>query len=542
MKIQTVWRKPIIVVSIALLLLLAPLSYAQQMEGKKTSTEQELPIEGNQVNLGLKNALMLGLKNNLNIAFQSYNPQIAATQIMRAESEYDTLLKSDFSKTRSRQQSGNTLSGGSATEVYQEKYDFNTAVQKKFTPGTAAELKLNNQQYKTDLSFQGLVPQYKSELILALTQPLLKDFGIDIGTSLIRIANLNQQMSVEQFREAVQDTLYRIELFYWNLYFQNEDLKSKEISLKLAEDLRREIKIKIDAGTLAPIEIYQAEQNVAARQEEVIVSKRRVQDAEDFLKASLNLYEKDQYWNVSIVPLDKPDLTVVNPNTDECIKVALEKRPDFIRTKLDLKKSNIEVKYTKNKTLPRIDLVGSIGTSGIAGRPTSSSGFLGPTLGKLLGSKPNPYSGHWDDVYDYLGSGNYYNYLIGLKLEIPLENKLAKSDYAQAKIQQSQAVTEIKLKEVTIINEVRDAVREVETNIQRLATARAILKFSQETLAAEKKKYDVGMSTERNVLDFQDRLQKAMSNMALTESDYSRSLSNLLKVQGILVEEKGLTM
>ena len=80
-------------------MLLAPLSYAQQMEGKKTSTEQDLPIEGNQVNLGLKNALMLGLKNNLNIAFQSYNPQIAATQIMRAESEYDTLLKSDFAKT-----------------------------------------------------------------------------------------------------------------------------------------------------------------------------------------------------------------------------------------------------------------------------------------------------------------------------------------------------------------------------------------------------------------------------------------------------------
>ena len=69
-------------------------------------------------------------------------------------------------------------------------------MQKKFTPGTAAELKLNNQQYKTDLSFQGLVPQYKSELVLALTQPLLKDFGIDIGTSRIRIANLNQQMSV----------------------------------------------------------------------------------------------------------------------------------------------------------------------------------------------------------------------------------------------------------------------------------------------------------------------------------------------------------
>lgn len=529
--------------SLAMILFLSNPVLSQQQSGKKAAPQgTDIPIENNQVKLGLKSTLVLGLKNNLDIAFRSYNPQIAGTGIERAESEYDTLLKSDFSKNRSRQQVGNTLSGGSATEVYQERYNLNTAVQKRFTPGTSAELKLNNEQYKTDLSFQGLVPQYKSELILSLTQPLLKDFGIDIGTSRIRIANLNQQMSAEQFRQSAMDIMYRIELFYWNLYFQNQDLKSKQISLKLAQDLLREIKVKIDAGTLAPIEIYQAEQNVAARQEDIIVSKRRVQDAEDFLKSALNLYEKEQYWNVSILPLDTPDLTEVHPQLDECIKVALEKRPDFIMTKLDIKATNIQVKYTKNQTLPRIDLVGSIGTSGIAGRPTSSSGLYGGILDTLIGTQKNPYSGHWDDVYDSLGSRNYYSYLIGLKLEIPLENKLARSNYAQAKLQEAQALTQLKLREVTIINEVRDAVREVETNLQRLVTARAILKFSQETLAAETKKYEVGMSTQRDVLDFQDRLQKAMSNMALTESDYSRSVSNLARVKGILFEEKGLTM
>ena len=530
-------------ISIALILFLSGPVLSQQQAGNKVPAQgQNIPIENNQIELSLKSTLVLGLKNNLNIAFQSYNPQIVGTGIERAQSEYDTLLKSDFSKNRSRQQVGNTLSGGSATEVYQERYNWNTAVQKRFTPGTSAELKLNNEQYKTDLTFQGLVPQYKSELILSLTQPLLKDFGIDIGTSRIRIANLNQQMSAEQFRQSAMDIMYRIELFYWNLYYQNQDLKSKQISLKLAQDLLREIKVKIDAGTLAPIEIYQAEQNVAARQEDIIVSKRRVQDAEDFLKSALNLYEKEQYWNVSILPLDTPDLTEVHPQLDECIKVALEKRPDFIMTKLDIKATNIQVKYTKNQTLPRIDLVGSIGTSGIAGRPTSSSGLYGGILDTLIGTQKNPYSGHWDDVYDSLGSRNYYSYLIGLKLEIPLENKLARSNYAQAKLQEAQALTQLKLREVTIINEVRDSVREVETNLQRLVTARAILKFSQETLAAETKKYEVGMSTQRDVLDFQDRLQKAMSNMALTESDYSRSVSNLARVKGILFEEKGLTM
>ena len=527
-------------ISIALILFLSGPVLSQQQTAKKVAPQgTDLPIENNQITLGLKSTLMLGLKNNLDIAFQSYNPQIAATGIGRAESVYDTRLTTEFNKQQSRQQVGNVLvSTVSRPVVGQQYWNLNSGVQKKFTPGTAAELKLTNQQYVSDLTTAGLIPQYKSELVLSLTQPLLKDFGIDIGTSQIRIANLDQQMSAEQFRKSAMDIMYRIELFYWNLYFQNQDLKSKQVSLKLAQDLLREIKIKIDAGTLAPVEIYQAEQNVAARQEDIIVSKRRVQDAEDFLKSALNLYEKQQYWNVSIIPEDKPDLTEVHPQLDECIQVALEKRPDFIKSKLDIKASNIQVKYSKNQTLPRIDLIGSIGTSGMAGRPQLTQGVFGP----FTGLQKSPWSGHWDDVYDSLGSRDYYSYVIGLKLEIPLENKLARSNYAQAKLQEAQSITDLKRTEVVIINEVRDAVREVETNLQRQVTARAILKFSQETLAAETKKYDVGMSTQRDVLDFQDRLQKAMSNLALTESDYARSVSNLARVKGILFEEKGLTM
>ena len=527
-------------ISMALFLFLAGPGFSgQQVEKKAAPQGQDLPIENNQITLGLKSTLMLGLKNNLDIAFQSYNPQIVGTGIERAESVYDTRLSTEFNKQQSRQQVGNVLvSTVSRPAVRQQYWNLNSGVQEKFTPGTAAELKLTNQQYVSDLTTAGLIPQYKSELVLSLTQPLLKDFGIDIGTSQIRIANLDQQMSAEQFRKSAMDIMYRIELFYWNLYFQNQDLKSKQISLKLAQDLLREIKIKIDAGTLAPVEIYQAEQNVAARQEDIIVTKRRVQDAEDFLKSALNLYEKQQYWNVSIIPEDKPDLTEVHPQLDECIQVALEKRPDFIRSKLDIKASNIQVKYSKNQTLPRIDLIGSIGTSGMAGRPQLTQGVYGP----FTGLQKSPWSGHWDDVYDSLGSRDYYSYVIGLKLEIPLENKLARSNYAQAKLQEAQSITDLKRTEVVIINEVRDAVREVETNLQRQVTARAILKFSQETLAAETKKYDVGMSTQRDVLDFQDRLQKAMSNLALTESDYARSVSNLARVKGILFEEKGLTM
>ena len=137
-------------ISMALFLFLAGPGFSgQQVEKKAAPQGQDIPIENNQIKLGLKSTLMLGLKNNLDIAFQSYNPQIVGTGIERAESVYDTRLTTDFNKQQSRQQVGNVLVStvSPSPAVRQQYWNLNSWVQKKFTPGTAAELKLTNQQY-----------------------------------------------------------------------------------------------------------------------------------------------------------------------------------------------------------------------------------------------------------------------------------------------------------------------------------------------------------------------------------------------------------
>ena len=332
------------------------------------------------------------------------------------------------------------------------------------------------------------------------------------------------------------DILYQVEANYWNLMFRIEDLISKKKSLQSAEDLEREFKIKIEAGALAPIEIYQAKAEVALRSEKVIVAEAQVKRAEDELKLNLNLYEDETYWNVSIIPTDKPDIVTIADNLPEIIATALEKRPDFKQAKLNVQSSNIQVKYTKNQTLPRIDFVGSVGTTGLAGRPQETGGMFGGE------GEPSPWDGHWDDVYNSMTDGDYYKYSVGVKIEFPLENRLAKSQYNRAKIQKMQSITNIKNTENIIINEVRNAIRKLNTSRKVIDSAVASLKFSTEKLKAEEKKYKVGMSTTHDILEFQEELAEAESTLAFAQAEHRKAAANLARAKGVLLEEKGLSL
>lgn len=496
-------------------------------------------ITDNEIALSLESVLIHALKNNLDITFAATQPQAAATDITREKGAFDTLFSTQFTKYWERQQVGSALTGSNASaDIYQEQTNLDMGLSKKFTPGTMAELKMLHRETQTDMPFQGLMPEYYGELMLSLTQPLLRDFGISVGTSKIRIASLNRDVSELDFHKTVMDILVAIESHYWALYDRREDLLAKQKSLQRARDLQREFKIRIEAGTLAPIEIYQADAEVALRTQNVIVAESAVKKAQDDLKAALNLYDDERYWNVAIRPLDEPRQDRIQPDLIRSVQTALQKRPDFQAAKLGLQASNIQVKYSKNQTLPRVDLIGSIATTGLSGRPRDTSGVFGP----FYRSDPSPWDGHWDGVWDGLGDDEYYNYTIGIKIEIPLENRLAKSQYARARVQKSQSLINLKNKENTIINEVRDAIRKVTDSQKVLDAAMATLKLAREKLTAEERKFSVGMSTTFDLLQMQEDLAEAESSLANARAVHAQSIANFARVKGVLLEEKGLTL
>ncbi len=497
-------------------------------------------IEGNTIKLPLKSVIFLALKNNLQIAFESLGPDVSESDIAREESVYDPNVSLQFGKSRRVTQTGNFLAGAGEPSIYQQSWDLQVDVVKKFVSGTSAELKWDSSDSTTDFLFQALVPEYRSELNLSLTQPLLKDFGIDVGKSMIKIASLNFKISQDQFKNRVIDILHEVNRLYWNLYFQMEDYEARENSLKLAEDLLREFKIKIEAGTLAPIEIYQAEAEVATRKEDLIIAGDLLRDTEDTLRTALSFYEKEQYWDLAIIPVDEPRSTAVKEDLMEGLKVAFQHRPDYNQARMDIEARKIMVKYTKNQVLPRVDLFGTIGTMGLGGRGNPDAlDFVGGGNG---GGDASSFSTHWDDVADHLVSGDFYNYTIGIKIEFPLGNRFAKSQYSRAKVEALRAATYLKDLENNVINDVRMAVRQVTTDFERIQAAKASLRLSVEKLKAEEKKYEVGLSTAHDLLEFQEDLARAKSREARSLADYEKDLSSLARAKGVLLEEYNITI
>ena len=493
-------------------------------------------IDENTVELPLKNVIVLALKNNLEIAIASLSPGIAETDIMREESVYDPNFSLQYGKDRRVTQSANELTGAGADSVWQQNWDLDMDIMKKFVTGTSAELRWNTNEAKTDFVFQQLVPQYKSELNLSLTQPLLKDFGTSVGKSMITVANLNFKISESQFKNRVMDIIYQIQNIYWNIYFQREDYEARASSLKAAENLLREFKIRIDAGTLAPIEIYQAEAEVAERRQDLIVVWDLLKDQEDRLKKALNFYERQTDWDVTIVPADEPRFGPVTADLNESLKEAFAYRPDYNQAKMDIEARHIMVKYTKNQTLPRLDLFGTIGTMGLAGRTNPDAVSFGG------GGRGTPTATHWDDVADSMASGDYYNYAVGIKIEFPFGNRFARSQYSRAKIESARAATFLKDLENNVINEVRETLRQVETDIRKVEAGRASLRLAKERLAAEEKKYEVGLTTTYVLLEYQRDLATAESRYALSRADYEKDLANFARSKGVLLEEYNITI
>ena len=306
------------------------------------------------------------------------------------------------------------------------------------------------------------------------------------------------------------------------MVFSIGDLQVKETSLQRARDLEKQVKAQVDVGTLAELEILQAKSEVASREQGLLNALNLIEDNEDSLKNILNLSFDSIDGLKKIVPVDAPPFL---PGTEgtlaAALQTALSHRPDLLVKKEELLTKNIEVKYNENQMLPTLDLVGSLGLNGLAG----DSGTSG-----------NQLDGKYDKAIDEMFSSKFYLWEFGINLSYPIGNRAAKSRLASKRLEVAQFLLDIKDLENTIVVEVREAYRQIKTDIKRVQAARIASKLAQEKLNAEEKKFEVGLSTSFNVLEFQEDLAEEQSNEIKAIIDYNKSRNRLNQVAAQTLE------
>ena len=454
------------------------------------------------------------LAHNLEIYVERVNPSIAQWGIVREQGAFEPALTGQATyqenTTPFKPDDPNRLIFGSSTE--EQTLALQTGLIGKLPTGAQYGLNaLDTASASTATSNQftqtGTLP------LITVTQPLSRNFGLGPNLALLRVARKSQQIAAQTFANLVINTVSDAVNAYYELVFAIEDHKAKLDDLNRARALLAENRERVKIGVLSPLDVTQAEAGAAEREEAVIIAQRVIQDQEDILKRfiSQNVSEFD---GVSLIPAEYPVVEMVETDVPRSINTALLTRPDFIAAHNEVERRDILVKFNRNQLWPQIDLQGSYGLN---------------TRARSFG-----------DFVDNAARGDSPQWSIGVVMTVPLGNRVARANYHASRLDAEQALLMLKVLEQNIVVQVRNAVRQVETNLKRADASRVASRLAEESLKAEQEKLRAGTSTSFLVLQAQAQLSAAQSAEIRARADYSKSLIDLARAEGTTLRKQNI--
>lgn len=473
------------------------------------------------VSLSLKESIFYALRNNFDIGISKLGSRTKDYDITVKKAEFDPTLQLEGNIDNSVEPTVSKLVSGfgavNITPYVSQGHTANAIIKSLIPTGATVSLEYNIFRSFSDPNpFSLLNPYYKNYIEAKITQPLLKGAGWFYNRSPIYIARNNKKISLAQFKTTAIDVTNSVLEAYWNLVKAIEDLKVAKKSLERAEDLLRKNTIEVKAGTLAPIEIIDAESGVASRVEAIISAENTVKDKEDALKEVMNFADDAIISDAGVIPVDKPRFEPKKVELEDNLKIAMRERPELQEQQLKVDNADMRVRRRKNELFPSLDFTGGVRYTGL-GKEVSSAN---------------------DSTFSEDFQGEFFT----LSLEIPLGNRSARSKYNKSKLNKQQAVLKARKKELNIVVEVRESVRQVMTNIERVNATRKAGELAQRRLEVEEKKYSVGRTTSLEILRAQEDLATAEGNEAKAVIDYEISLGNLEKAKGTILDTYGIKL
>jgi outer membrane protein len=493
--------------------------------------------EAQEFPLSLADSLRIALEQNLDLVSARMDPEISAQQVNSQRAAFDPALFGGAEHSESKQQEISNLF--SLNERKQDGAQF--GIRQDFIFGGDASVDLSGGNTQQSGPLVTAESTYGANINVLLNMPLLNGRGKQAATEQLVLARGDLEISREQLRAQAHTVLETVENAYWDLVAARESLRIAGLSLARAQDLLELNRKKVEVGTLAPIEITEAEAGVASQEETVIIEETRLWDAEDELRRLLAIPESDPMWSASIIPTDEPFFEEVEIDLEAAIATALMERPELYTAKQTLRNRELSERISRRATKPTLDLALAFNPSG-----NNYESSVDPGPDGIPGTPDDIVStttdGKLNESVKEIFDVDNYSWSAGLNFSLPIGNKAAKASYAIARINKDKARIDLDNQLQSIRVEVRRAVRNVESGVKRVNAARANVELQKKKLDAEHKKYDNGMSTSFEILTFQRDLATAELALVNAHLDYIKSLVALEMSKGTLLQARGLSL
>lgn len=494
--------------------------------------------------MSLKQAIYLALKNNPQVKAVRLNPVLATETVRLANGAFDPVLTSQIDVSKDVTPSTSALQTGGTTAYSQKFYDWNFGITKVLSLSNATfGITFNNQRALSNSFFQSINPTYTPTLALSLSQPLLRNFGWKFATINVRIAESGQKQAQWNYEQSVMDFVQKVSADYWNVVLAEQSLAVTRAALKFNQDLVHNNQIAVKVGTLAPLDLQEAQSAAATSEANVATAEANLKTARAQLSQDILYNPNGTFLPAEIQPSQTPSPNQpIRINQEHALELAVQYRPSLASMREAIRAALLEVKFQKNQTLPQLNLSTQFGITSVAGatRCTPKFGNFGPPANCVSNGTPGtelPFKGTYPTALNRLWNFTYYNYAAVLSFQMPLDNASAKAELAQARIQYEQTRMQYRSALSQAVVEVQNAIANLIADKQRAQSTEQATYFAKQALRDEQVRFKVGMATTHDLLQFQQQEVAAEGNQVQAAIDLENAKLNLDHADGTLLQK-----
>jgi outer membrane protein len=492
-------------------------------------TVQALPEAGPRTPLSADEAVRRALERNLDIQVQRLEPQLLDYQVAALWANYRPTLTSSLFTQGQTNLPADQLQGGvgaSANQIINDTAQWNAGMQQNFRWGGGnAVVNFNNTRLETTQSTALRNPSYTSFFQAQYTQPLLRNFRIDQTRSTLMIQTLQAQITDLNLRSTLTITEAAVRNAYWDLVFAIDNVEAARRNLELSSKLVQDNRAKVEIGTMAPIDVVQAQAEEATRRQALVTAQATRRTNELALKRLIVSGTDDDLWTAIIEPTDRPETTPEPIDLEGAVRSALANRVDLLVAKRSLEQNEIGLKNLRNATLPALDLIGLYNLQGRGG--TLIQREPGNIGGGIIGTVPGGYF----DALRSLGSWTAPTWSVRLNLSYPLGQSTQEANYARARVQVTQTQAQVRQAELIIATEVTNAALNVQNALEAVQASGVARELSEQRLQAAQSKFEVGMATNFEVVQAQRDLADSRSLELRNILNYRKAIVDFQRSQ-----------
>jgi outer membrane protein len=478
--------------------------------------------EGDVLKLTIDEAVKRAIENNPDLAIVRLGTDVEAARVSQADSAYRPVFSTVFgrSSVMSPSSSFDQIEGIETTDLFAT-----TGLRQRLrTGGGTWSLGWDASRTASDSFINSFNPTLRSGLLVAFSQPLVRDRKIDAVRVQNVIVKRNLKSSELRALQASVQTVAAVKQAYWTLKAALANVTVQQRSLELAEDLVRQNQARVNVGQAPPLDLVQAQAEVATRRENLIRADAIAKDAEDRLRRLMMDPADTSFWNVRLSPVDEPVSDNTPPDQARAVEGALRDRYDLALLRQDLDNADTNVEFFNNQKLPDVRLEASYRGGGVGGTQLVRTG---PFPGTVTGSVDTGFG----DVLGQVFGRDFPTWSVGVTVNYPIGRSFEEAGLARAEIERKQSAQRIASLQLQVAETVRSAARDVQSTKERVDAARAGETLAQQRLTVENRRFDAGFSTTFLVTQAQRDLLQAQVNLLQAVLDHQSSLVNFEAVQ-----------